>query len=55
MQSPLAYKYSCVHRTSEYVGMTTRTIGVKADEHAGVSFLSGVSLTRPPHSAVRST
>ena len=53
MQSSLVYKYSCVHCTSEYVGMTTRTLGVRADEHAGVSFRTGVPLTRPPHSAVR--
>ena len=33
--------------------MTTRTLGVRADEHAGVSFRTGVPLTRPPHSAVR--
>ena len=33
--------------------MTTRTLGVKADEHAGVSFRTGVPLTRPPLSAVR--
>ena len=33
--------------------MTTRTFGVRADEHAGVSFNTGVPLTRPPHSAVR--
>ena len=53
MQSSLVYKYSCVHCISEYVGMTTRTFGVTADEHAGVSFRTGVPLTRPPHSAVR--
>ena len=33
--------------------MTTSTLGVRADEHAGVSFRTGVPLTRPPHSAVR--
>ena len=33
--------------------MTTRTFGVRGDEHAGVSFREGVPLTRPPHSAVR--
>ena len=33
--------------------MTTRTLGVRADEHAGVSFRTGVPLTGPPHFAVR--
>ena len=33
--------------------MTTRAHGVRADVHAGVSFRTGVPLTRPPHSAVR--
>ena len=32
--------------------MTTRTLGSRVAEHAGVSFRSGV-LTSPPHSAVR--
>ena len=32
--------------------MTTCTLGVRVDEHAGVSFRMGVPLTRPPHSAV---
>ena len=49
MWSSLVYKYSCVHCTSEYVGMTTRTLGVMADEHPGVSFRTGVTLTRPAH------
>ena len=47
------YKYSCVHSTSEYVGMTTHTLGERVAEHAGVSFRSGLPLTSPPHSAVR--
>ena len=47
------YKYSSVHCTSEYVGMTTRTLGTRVAEHAGVSFRSVVPLTSPPHSAVR--
>ena len=53
LRSSLVYKYSCVHCTSEYVGMTTRTLGTRVAEHAGVSFRSGVPLTTPPHSAVR--
>ena len=49
----LVYKYSCVHCTSEYVGMTTRTLGTRVAQHAGISFRTGVPLTSPPHSAVR--
>ena len=33
--------------------MTIRILGTMVDEHAGVSFRSGVPLTSPPHSAVR--
>ena len=33
--------------------MTTRSRGIRADEHAGVCFRTGVPLSRPPHSAVR--
>ena len=53
LQSSLVYKYSCVHCTSEHVGMTTRIIVTRITEHAGVSFRSGVPLTSPPNSAVR--
>ena len=53
MCSSLVYKFSCVQCTSEYVGMTTRTLGNRVDEHKGVSFRTGVRLTTPTHSAVR--
>ena len=53
LRSSLVYKYSCVHCTSEYVGMTTRILGSRVVEHAGISFRTGVPLTSPPHSAVR--
>ena len=33
--------------------MSTRTLGTRVAEHAGLSFRSGVPLTSPPHSAVR--
>ena len=33
--------------------MTTRTLGTRVAEHAGVSFRSGVPLISPPRSAVR--
>ena len=33
--------------------MTTRTLGVRVDEHAGISYRTGARLTSPPHSAVR--
>ena len=47
MQSSLVYKYRCVHCTSEYVGMTKRTLEVKADEHVGVTFRTGALLLDP--------
>ena len=33
MCSSLVYKFSCVQCTSEYVGMSTRTLGIRVDEH----------------------
>ena len=44
LRSSLVYKYSCVHCTSEYVGMTTRTLGTTVAEHAGINFPTGVPL-----------
>ena len=53
LRSSLVYKYSCVHCTSEFVGMTTRTLGTRVAEHAGISFQTSVPLTSPPHLAVQ--
>ena len=53
LRSFLVYKYSCVHCTSEYVGMTTRTLVTRVAEHSGISFRTGVPITSLPHSAVR--
>ena len=44
--SSLVYKFSCVQCTSEHVWMTTRTLGIRVDEHKGVSFRTGVRLTQ---------
>ena len=33
--------------------MTARTLGIRVDEHVGVSCRTGARLTQPPHSAMR--
>ena len=47
MRSSLIHKFklSCVRCKSEYVGIITRTHGVRVDEHAGISFRTGARIT----------
>ena len=47
------YEYCCVRCTSAYVGMTSRTLGSRIDEHRGVSHRTGQFLSHPSYSAVR--
>ena len=52
MRSTLIYKFSCVHCTSEYVGSTTRTLGMRVAEHAGRSFRTNNILSNRPNSNI---
>jgi hypothetical protein len=53
MLSSIIYKHCCARCASEYVGSTTRALGVRVAEHAGRSFRTNVPLASPPHSAIR--
>ena len=53
LKSSLVYKFSCAQCASEYVGMTSRTLGARVHEHVGVSYRTGARLTQPPLSAIR--
>ena len=53
LKSSLEYKFSCAQCASEYVGMTTLTVGTRVDELEGVSYRTGARLTQSPHSAIR--
>ena len=44
LKSSLVYKFSCAQCASEYVGMTARTLGIRVDEHVGVSYRTGARL-----------
>ena len=46
LKSSLVYKFSCAQCASEYVGMTSRTLGTRVDEHVWVSYRTGQSLSR---------
>ena len=52
-RSSLVYSYSCARCASQYVGMTTRTLGARVSEHRGRSFRTGALLAHPSHSSVR--
>jgi len=50
----VVYKYCCARCASMYVGSTSRTFSTRMAEHAGRSFRTGVPLSHPPHSSIRS-
>ena len=54
LRSNIVYKFSCEQCSSEYVGSTTRTLNVRTCEHVGKSFRTGIPLTTPSHSSIRS-
>lgn len=53
MRSSLVYLYSCAQCASEYVGMTTRTLGARVAEHRGRGYTTDNVLSTPSHSAIR--
>ena len=53
LKSFVVHKFNCAQCASEYVGMTTRTLGTRVDKQVGVSYRTGARLTQPPHSAIR--
>ena len=54
LRSNIVYKFSCEQCSSEYVGSTTRTLNVRTCEHVGKSFRTGIPLTTPSNSSIRS-
>ena len=54
VRSSLVYKFSCVVcTTSDYIGMTARSLSTRVAEHAGRSVRTGIPLSQPTHSAIR--
>ena len=53
MQSSIIYKFCCWRCSSDYVGMTSRSLYQRVAEHSGRSFRTGRWLARPPHSSIR--
>ena len=53
LSTSVIYKYSCALCASEYIGSTSRTLKTRIAEHEGVSFRTGVPLSKPPHSSIR--
>ena len=48
------YKYVCPQCGAVYVGSTTRTLHTRASEHLGVSPRTGMHLSQPSQSSIRS-
>ena len=53
LRASVVYKYVCPRCGSLYVGSSSRTLGVRSREHAGVSYRTGNPLSQPPQSAIR--
>ena len=53
LRSSLVYSYSCSRCESQYVGETSRLLGMRIAEHMGTSYRTNIPLTVPPHSSIR--
>ena len=53
MRSYVIYKYRCKCCSSEYVGSTIHTLGIRACEHLGISPRIHIPLNKPKKSTVR--
>jgi len=53
VKSSVVYRYCCRQCRSEYVGSSTRSLYIRAAEHAGRSFRTNKVLGSPSHSNVR--
>ena len=53
LRSSIIYKYSCGTCNSTYVGSTTRQLAVRCDEHRGISPRTGMNLSSPSPSSIR--
>ena len=51
--SNVIYKFTCGDCQSSYVGSTIRCLRVRANEHLGLSFLTGFRLSSPKYSSIR--
>ena len=51
--SNVCYKFVCPGCNARYVGCSTRAFHIRAMEHTGRSFRTGLSLHSPPFSAIR--
>ena len=53
-RSSIIYSYVCTHCGAQYVGSTARTLFVQSSEHSGKSHRTGLPVSCPKHSAIRS-
>ena len=53
-RSSIIYSYVCTHCGAHYVGSTARTLFVRSRGHSGKSHRTGLPVSCPKHSAIRS-
>ena len=51
--SKVVYKYQCPDCMSRYVGSTCRNLKIRISEHKGVSYRTGMNITKPSFSKIR--
>ena len=54
LMSSIVYQYTCSNCKIRYLGESTRSMKLRMAEHAGVSPRTGLKITRPSYSAIRS-
>ena len=53
-RSSIIYSYVCTHCGAQHVGSTALTLFVRSSEHSGKSHRTGLPVSCPKHSAIRS-
>ena len=53
-QSSVVYSFSCASCDASYIGSTKRSLHCRVEQHIGRSYRTGMWLTRPDPSAIRS-
>ena len=54
LRSCIIYNYSCSACSASYLGSTQRALYMREAEHLGISYRTGLPLTKPLQSAIRS-
>ena len=53
LRSNVVYKFECSCCNAGYIGSSVRNLGIRTSEHKGLSYRTGLPLSKPPFSEIR--